>query len=127
MYKDVDIKIPPKVEKKTEEQKAQEKKEKSEKAKAERAFDKKYTSIINALNKGFVTVRDKIIKKEFDTFIKASKAFRKIFKDAMSDWEEKEGERLDDEDFEFDEDDEEKLTNMYFKPLLEKLETIFNK
>lgn len=127
MFKDVDIKFPTKVEKKTEEQKAQEKKEKSDKAKAERAFDKKYTSIINALNKGFVTVRDRIKKNEFDTFNKASKEFRKIFKDARNDWEEEEAERLDDDEFEFDEDDEQYLTNFYYTPLLEKLETIFNK
>jgi hypothetical protein len=127
MYKDIDIKFPPKKEKKTEEQKAQEKKEKSDKAKAERAFDKKYTPIINALNKGFVTVRDRIKKNEFDTFTKANKEFKKIFRDALEKWEEEEAERLDDEDFEFDEDDQEKLTDMYYTPLSEKLKTIFNK
>jgi len=64
MYKDVDIKFPPKKEKLTEEQKAQKKKEQAEKAKAERELSKIQSPLRAILGKWYTEFINRKIKGE---------------------------------------------------------------
>jgi len=98
MYKVINIKFPPKKEKKTEEQKAQKKKEQAEKAKEERAKNKLESPVRNIVNKWYSEFIKRKIKGE---------DVKKLIDELMDRWDElsedeKYEDAFEDEDF-FDE------------------------